>query len=143
MKLKYTRLYIFFFVIIIEGCSKNIIIPNPELEKLFGTWEWIQSSGGFAGKTTTPVTTKIVKRIEFSKNGTYKSYENNILKDRRYFSISAGESIFSKKQAYILQYSDPSSKKEFGIKQSIIINKDSLFLNDECYDCFKNIYIKK
>ena len=66
------------FSFFLTSCSKDISIPNPELEKLFGFWNWIQSSGGIGGQTITPATVGYSQTVEYNNNGIYKIYKDGI-----------------------------------------------------------------
>jgi hypothetical protein len=122
------------------GCEKDKASSgsDPDLAKLYGSWNWVQSSGGFAGETTTPATAGYTMTVEFSPNGIYKWYKNNQLQGQAQYSMTTGNSIFSTEQVNQLQVEGSSTKQavRFG-------GPDSLFLNDECYDCYGHIYTRK
>ena len=130
---------------ILTSCSKDLSIPNPELEKLFGTWDWKQSSGGIGGQTNTPATVGYSQTVEFNKNGIYKIYKDGIQKDTKKFSLTIGTSIYNSGSAYLINYKDinQSDNSYHYSTQSIRFGgEDSLFLSDECYDCFIHIYTR-
>lgn len=130
----------------VTACKKDISIPNPELEKLFGTWNWVQSSGGFSGQAITPTTAGYSQTVEFNQNGSYKIYENGKQKDKMKFSLSSGNSIHSTETAYLIKYKDSGlfDKENNSVTQSVRFGgNDTLFLSDECYDCYQHIYIRQ
>ena len=132
------------FILIDQTCSKEIVLPNPELKKIFGRWEWIESSGGFAGKITTPVKAGITQEIEFSKEGIWQKYKNGTLAERKKYSVAEGNSILKKETAYIISFSSVDSTVIQSVeKQSVRFGgNDTLFLNKECFDCFAHVFVR-
>lgn len=127
-------------------CKKNISLPSPELEKLFGSWEWVQSSGGFGGQTTTPTSSGDSQTVEFNKNGIYKWYKGDKLQHKMKFSVTEYQSVYTTSPSFVIKYKDTRLfvNKDFPITQTVTFGgQDSLFLNDECNDCYNHIYIRK
>src|SRR4051812_32598860 len=81
--------------VLLTTCRKDISLPDPELEKLFGNWSWVQSCGGFAGQTATPATVGCTRSLEFNKNGIYKCYVNGKQHEKLKFSLTEGVSIYN------------------------------------------------
>lgn len=132
--------------IFLTGCKKDIDVPKQELNNLFGTWEWVQSSGGFAGITTSPLTEGHTIKLEFNENGIYKEFKNGEKIDKRKFSFIEGKSIYTADNSTLIEYEKTGvlNRKENFTSQSIIFfSNDTLQLNDECYDCFSRLYVKK
>jgi hypothetical protein len=111
-------------------CSQKNQVPQ-----LLGTWTWLESSGGFAGKTETPETTGNIISITFSKDK-YTKYLNGELNSEMTYKIEKGSSIRTEDDTYLIIY-------ENGRKQSIELIENKLILYDECHDCYQNEYIKK
>ena len=133
------------FSFFLTSCSKDISIPNPELEKLFGSWNWIQSSGGIGGQTITPATVGYSQTVEYNNNGIYKIYKDGIQKDTKKFSLTSGTSIYNPGPAYLIKYKDidhSDNNYQYSIQSIRFGGEDSLFLSDECYDCFIHIYTR-
>jgi hypothetical protein len=132
--------------VLLTTCRKDISLPNQDLEKLFGSWNWVQSSGGFAGQTTTPATVGYTKSLEFNKNGIYKSYKNEKQQEKFKFSLTEGTSISSTGTAYLIEYKDLGffHKKTTSMSQQSVWfgGQDTLFLNDEAFDGFFNVYTR-
>jgi hypothetical protein len=127
-------------------CRKDISVPSTDLDKLFGTWNWIQSSGGFAGQINSPATSGYSQTIEFNKNGIYKIYKDGKQKDKMKFTLTNGTSIYNTGTAYLIKYKDIGlfDKNDHSVTQSVKFGgQDTLFLNDECYDCYGHIYIRQ
>jgi hypothetical protein len=144
MKLQLALLSLSFFLLA-QKCSNEITLPNPELKKIFGKWEWIQTSGGFAGKIITPAKAGYSEEIEFTKEGLFMEYKNGKLQDKKKFSITVGKSILQKDSAYIISFSTVDSSFIRAIeKQSVSFKgSDTLQLNEECNDCFATVWVRK
>ena len=121
---------------LIISCQKDNSNSYPK--KLYGAWDWVQSSGGIMGETITPSTAGHSKTIEFSKNGFCTWYINGQLQDKKRFFLKEGASIYTSETAYFLEY-----EGDF-IKQSIFFDENDIFyLRDECFDCYTHTYIRK
>ncbi len=134
------------FSLFLTTCRKDISLPSPDLEKLFGSWEWVQSSGGFGGQTTTPISAGYSHTVEFNKNGIYKWYKDGKLQDKMKFTATEGSSIYTTGTAFLIKYKDTGlfDKNENPTTQRVTFGgQDTLFLSDECYDCYGHIYIRK
>lgn len=127
-------------------CRKDIPVSNAELEKLFGTWEWSQSSGGFAGQTITAATAGYSQAIEFKKNGVCIWYKNGKHTNKMQFILTKGSSIYTAGIVPLIKYKDTGlfDKEDTHMTQSLTFGgNDTLFLYDECYDCYTNVYIRQ
>jgi len=97
-----------------------MILLNPELKKLFGKWEWVETSGGFAGKIITPQNSGRSEEVEFTKHGIYMKYNAGYLLDKKKFNITEGKSILNKNKVYLISFSaDDSSITNSVIPQSV------------------------
>ncbi len=120
------------------SCSKNT--PNlPEKEQvkheLDGSWNWVYSTGGFAGQTLTPAKVGYNEVLLFT-DSILKTYRNDSLFTEKAFEIRNEISIYTGKDAKILFY-DQGTRSE-----SYQINGDSLFLYEECTDCYSKLYLR-
>ena len=123
--------------IFVSGCTKDRP-ANSDVERLYGIWNWVQSSGGFAGVTTTPATAGYTKTLEFNNDGSYKWFKNGTLQGETKFTLTEGSSIFTSGTAHLIKYHN-----DF-ITQSVTFGEqDTLFLSDECYDCFGHTYTRQ
>ena len=110
-------------------------VPDPELKKIFGKWEWVSSTGGFAGKTITPATEGYTLQIEFNSNGAYKEYKSGTLTAQRTFLFSQESSIQNHKQAWII------SSGAGSLKQAVSFSgQDTLMLSEQVHDSFQHLY---
>jgi hypothetical protein len=148
MKARPTLMAIAFIAItlIFSSCHKDISLPDESLSKLFGSWEWVETSGGLAGQVVTPASTGYTQSVEFSSKGIYKIYRNGTLQDKLKFNLSQGNSIFHSGTANFISYENPGlgNTDEDYIKESIRFGgEDTLFLNEECWDCYSYVYVRK
>jgi hypothetical protein len=130
----------------IMACRKDVSLPDPSFEKLFGTWEWVWAYGGFQGATITPSTAGYSQTIEFKENGIYKIYENGEQKDKMEFTLTDQTSALNTNNRYLIKYKDTGlfDKNDYTISQYASFGgQDTLFLNDSCSDCFQYIYVRK
>src|SRR5215813_9456583 len=118
-------------------CKKEMELPDPELKKIFGKWEWVESSGGFAGKITTPLKAGYNMRIEFGKEGTCQKFKNDSLIAKKPFSFSQKESIQTHKPAWVI------SLDESSIPMAVSFSgNDTLMLNEQVHDGYQNVYTR-
>lgn len=118
-------------LIFITSCDSGV---KPE-HGLMYQWNWLGSSGGFAGQTITPASTGDKIIIEFTSKK-YLKYVNGQLEEEVRYSIKEGESIFSTQKTNIIELRS-------GWRQSYKISGDTLFLADECFDCSGHVYVRK
>lgn len=126
---KITYLLLLLFSII--SCSTHM--NDNENNTIIGKWNWVESSGGIAGITTTPQSSGKSIQLEIS-NTKVKKYVDGILVLESSYSIQTGTSIFGGEKKLIIYDNDS--------KQSFTRTGNQLILNDECYDCYFNRYIK-
>jgi hypothetical protein len=118
------------------SCGK-INTPNAESEKIFGTWRFVSSSGGFAGTGNTSYSSNDL--YEYKENGTFSHYQGNQLIDQSSFSLQLGPSIFSQTDQLLIHYGGISPQ----LSQSFVIHQDTLYLSDEVYDGFQYVFVKQ
>ena len=116
----------------ISSCSTDT--SDSENKAIIGKWNWVESSGGIAGITTTPQSTGKSIQLDIS-NTTVKRYMDGVLVYESSYSIQTGNSIFGGEKKLIIYENDS--------KQSFVRTDSQLILNDECYDCYLNKYIKE
>ncbi len=120
-------------IIVLIGCFQNEN-DNPN-SQLIGEWNWIQSTGGFAGTTETPESTGNEISIVFT-DSIFKRFVNGILDTEENYTIELGESIRNSEETELIIY-------EYRIKQSFENIDDTLMLYDECIDGYTSKYMKE
>jgi hypothetical protein len=142
-----TNLTFLVIIILTLGCRKDINVPIPEQEKLFGTWDWVQSVGGFSGSSLdNPSTCNCNKTVEYNKNGIYKACKDGHQTQKMKFTFSSTvktsqiygniyqinfeeEGLFHKDDNY-------STTISFG-------GQDTLFMDVINYDGLVSTYVRK
>jgi hypothetical protein len=103
---------------------------------IVGKWNWIKSCGGIAGRCNTPESTHSKIVIGFTKDSIFRKYENDKLLIETTFKITRGKSIFSQDSAQLIE------KKDMLVESFSFATSDTLFLNEECFDCYKSKYVR-
>lgn len=104
---------------------------------LIGKWEWVKSSGGISGRLQTPASTGKNVYLEISSNR-IKSYENgNLVLDYGY-SIQTKKSILDKVEKQMIV-----PTQNCCISHSFIVAGTTLYLNEECFDCYGSVYLRR
>lgn len=95
------------------------IIPNPKLEKLCGTWEWLRH----APKEYNDIDSM---RIVISRDSIFRIYKNGKLERESKIIIDFDNYI-----------------QINGVEASATVKNDTLYLNYICVDCSGYVYIRK
>ncbi len=133
-----------FSTMTLSSCRKKIDIPNGKCERLFGTWEWVYSSGGFAGGILTPSSENYTKTVSYTNKGIYKMSKNGKKKTKYTYSFQLGETIFYGEEEYLIKYAGAALSKKEILSDSFYFNgQDTLVLRDECFDCYSHVYVRK
>ena len=119
------------------GCGK-INTPNAEAEKIFGTWRFVHSSGGFSGAGNSSY--DATDTYEYEDNGTFSHYKGSQLLDQSSFSLQLGPSITSQTDQLLVHYGNGMSQQ---LSQSFNIHHDTLLLSDEVFDGFQYVFVKQ
>jgi hypothetical protein len=109
--------------------SKEEPIPGD----LFGSWQWVQSEGGFGGVRMTPETEGYTQKLTFMSPRSFILYRNNDVFDHGTFSAQREDDgtklHFSSSKAWTTDY-----------LLITLVESDSLVLQDWCFDCFSHTY---
>ncbi len=129
-------------LILLTNCRKDIDLPDPSLSKLFGSWEWLGSSGGFSGGSKTPASEGYNETLEFNSNGIYKSYRNGKKEDKWKIEIVADN---DRPGNFIIKYSGTGVfNRGIQRKQEVSFRgNDTLYLDDGCCDRYGHLYVRK
>lgn len=122
----------------VSACKTEKILSGRDNAALYGKWKWVQSTGGFAGKTITPQSAGYQSSVEFKKDNTVLVYRNDSLTNKAKFTLTKTKTIFSTDSAYVIHY-EPEMMEEAIIKAT----KDTLVLADNVYDGFAKTYVKQ
>ena len=119
------------------SCGK-IYTPNSESENIFGTWRFVNSSGGFSGAGNASY--DATDTYEYKENGTFSHYKGSQLLDQSSFSLQLGPSITSQTDQLLVHYGSGMSQQ---LSQSFNIHHDTLLLSDEVFDGFEDVFVKQ
>lgn len=128
------RKIICYFIIAFSIISCSSEKASSEQDAIIGEWNWIESSGGIAGTTTTPQSTGKSIQLKITSAKVIQYVDGALVSEINY-SIQTGTSIFGG-QRKLLVY-------DSGIKKSFEQTNSQLILNDECFDYYQNKYIKQ
>jgi hypothetical protein len=124
-----------FFLLIFFTC-KDSKSPEPE-DNLFGTWNWVESSGGWSGDTINPDIVGYSIKIVFQKDSVYKEYLNDSL------IVSMPYKIVQK------PYGSTENERDFLVLENFRVDQmieyegsNILILTEMCFDCSVKKYIK-
>lgn len=130
----------------LPACKKSVDLPDPKLESLFGSWEWLESSGGFSGSRITPSSAGYTRTVEFGANGVYKIYRDGKLEDKVRFTVTESSSPYYGGPEYIITYGGSGI---FGPEQDTYLSEsihfrgqDTLALTEDCADCYGHVYVR-
>lgn len=104
---------------------------------LTGKWEWVKSSGGIAVRTYTPSTTGKNICLEITSNR-IKSFENGNLVLEYEYSIQTKKSLLTNVEQEMIV-----DNQNNNIPQTFIVKGTTLYLNDECFDCYQSVYLRR
>jgi hypothetical protein len=117
------KLIVLVLVSILFSCEHEDEEFNFRAYTLSGRWEWIETSGGFAGITYTPESTGQKIIVVFTIDHIYREYINNTLNIKDKFNIHADTVIF-----------------ESILRKTYSINGNILTLDEGCCDLFVHKY---
>lgn len=131
-----TTIILSLLAVLLFGCGK-INTPNAESEKIFGTWRFVYSSGGFSGAGNSSY--DATDTYEYKENGTFSHFKGSQLLDQSSFSLQLGPSITSQTDQLLVHYGGAAQQ----LTQSFQIHHDTLMLSDEVFDGFQYVFVKQ
>lgn len=130
--------------LIAAGCRKKVEMPDAQMEKLLGKWEWIATSGGISGSSSTPASEGHSRQAEFTNKGFYYTYEDNHQLYKMTFKVTKEMSNNTMEEAFLLKAKDRqgiAKTKEVMVAKTIEFEgNDTLVLTDNCVDCYREVY---
>ena len=116
-----------------SGCRKNNTITGSQSADIYGSWNWLKSSGGFAYQEFFPPPQL---RQVYNEDGTFQLYRNDSLKAATTFTVRREFTGWSSDSVNVIHYKDSAQFQP----QMFTSGNDSLILRDLCIDCFTHIY---
>ncbi len=142
MKLKFAGLLLLVFMVLFS-CQKKGSIGYDEV---YGSWNWIESDGGESFHILTPLSEGINITIVYNQNGLFEKYIDNEKVTSLNYYFEKGTSISTYNQTTLITYKNRINTKHRTrelVSNSYKVSGDTLFLYDECFDCFRSIYLKR
>lgn len=125
-------LYFALFIAGIYGCDTGV----ETQEDIYGSWNWIRTTGGFAGVSLTPQSEGYTMKAVFSRGNSASFYKNDSLIWTSKFTVNKEKTIFSEEEMSVIHYESTR------LPQAISIKGDTLTLSDNAYDGFNMSYVK-
>ena len=122
-----------FLLSINSGCRKNNTITGSQPTDIYGSWNWLKTSGGFAYQEYFPPPKM---RQVYNEDGTFQLYRNDSLKTSTTFTVRREMTGWSPDSVNVIHYKDSIQFQP----QMFNSGSDSLILRDLCIDCFTHIY---
>ena len=120
------------FILSLSACGGGSD-PAPEL---FGTWEWVGTSGGITGDSRTPRPADPAITVRFDPGGTAVfSRDGEVAREQRY-RLSSEVTIFGPEELPVLYFDDEDLGRVVRIEDSAT----TLTLSDNVYDGFSLQY---
>ena len=94
---------------------------------IIGEWEWVESSGGIAGITLVPETQGYTQTYHFVNDSLLDIYKN--------------DSLFLQTTYKLMN--DTLEITDWPFKQLVEYKENRLILDDQCVDCFTNVFERK
>lgn len=135
MKKYFKNAMILAIIIISFSSCRKITTPNEESKKIFGSWTYINNSGGFSGMGGSS-RFKSDSWVQFTERGFFKTFIGSSKVNQKRFKIEMKESIYDSNQRPALVYFNRTF-------ETYHIFNDTLFINDEAYDGYSYMFIKK
>lgn len=130
-----------FFLFAFTACEDDVVDNYPNKNKIYGEWQWRQSSGGFVGEVIYADSVDYKLSYSFTLNRNYEYHMNDSLQSYGIFNIFKNSSIYyppPNKQLHLSNYIGFSESFSF-----TLIGDDTLMLREECTDCYEHLYIRK
>ncbi|MDZ7660180.1 hypothetical protein [Fodinibius sp.] len=120
------------FLLTVTSCS--IVGSDSNKSTIVGEWEWIKSTGGFAGHTITPDSPGYSKQqLHFGRDDEFSFFRADTL-------VTSGQYSLSKESDKIMIEYNTGNSPHIP-DQWVELNKnDILVLNDRCADCYTSTY---
>ena len=114
--------------------SCTVLEPGSSDHPLVGSWEWLESTGGFAGWTLTPDSPGESPRwLVYRRDGTVSLYRSGSPVRTAYYTVR------QKGEDMLLSYQTPDER--FWPQQvARFAGSDTLVLLDTCADCYNSTY---
>ncbi len=122
----------------IAGCDFGQV-ETSMTARLYGSWRWVSSQGGWAGELQTPESTGQTRTAIFRSDGLARFLRNDTLVTQVQYSLES-RSDPEGNEYLIIRY---RGFAYFSADQEIAFgNRDTLYLTDMCMDCYLHVYTR-
>lgn len=119
------------------GISADACLPGRD--PLFGEWEWVSSTGGFAGWTLTPESQGYTQSACFRSDSTFVFYKSDSLIAYGTFELRGTD--HGRAIRYVPSMGNPLAN---GVgSQTVVVSDSTLHLIDPCCDMYHHIYRRR
>ncbi|MFC1476205.1 hypothetical protein ACFLQW_04305 [Candidatus Zixiibacteriota bacterium] len=118
------------------NCAKESSPTSPGESTYLGTWRWVQSSGGYAGRTETPESVGFSRTLILAGSNVYQIYRDDLLLYNGLYYVSWEKRGWCADSCFVISYENNPEE------QIIISHADTLELVDMCYDCYQHLYTR-
>jgi hypothetical protein len=132
---------LFCTALFLTGCKKEIDLPDPSLESIFGKWEWLETDEA-NGNIISPASLGCSQAFEFQRNGVFRRYRNGTQKDRGRFYIKQELSILNI-TAYIIHFNNATYSDFTDSPSRVSFSGDTLKLAEERVNGSTHIFLRK
>lgn len=108
-------------------------MPCVDDVSIGGQWDWVESSGSFAGVTITPETENKTMKIIITEDF-FQSYVDGVLSFQTGYEFIKSDELKS--------YTDEGLvlKLDNGDRYAVFRYEDRLILREPCVDCWEHLY---
>lgn len=136
----------FLSIILLSSCRKKNSWPTPDMSRLQGTWNWVESDGGLFFTVLTPVSTGTTMELEFTERQIFRKTENGKKTETYLFDVVQYENTSADSEYKLhlrkrVSHTEPISSYQLsGIS---FRSNDTLILKDGGSDGFAHLFIRK
>jgi hypothetical protein len=111
-------------------------------KKIIGKWRWVETSGGFAGTISTPVSEGKTIKIEFTAKGIHNEWEETKLVYSRPYRVEKAAVASGENVEWIVHGSKKDMRQQKMNEYFEFRGKDTLILSPKCPDCFVRVFVR-
>ncbi len=104
---------------------------------------WVETSGGFAGTVTTPVSENKEIKIQFTAKGIHTELENEKIVYSRPYRVEKAPWPKGEMTEFIVHGSKKDQRQQKQSEYFEFRGRDTLVLSPNCADCFTRVFVRK
>ena len=130
------------FLLFITAC--DVQLPNASDENLYGTWKWVQSTGGIGGTLYTPESEGYTATLILAEDHRYVVRQDQVVVAEGRYHV---EDTTTLPDLWMIMFDGTANSATLyhSIREQWIYRLDSseLVLGDTCADCFNRSYTRR